>query len=115
MRSFDEGLRGLGHDVEVIAPIALDRSAPEDERGVRRVAVRPRELGAVGAATHSLRLVRALRRAAREAAPCDVVVTSTPPPMAALAALSVRAPLVLDVRDIWPDVLVEAGALNGRG
>lgn len=46
----------------------------------------------------------------------DVVVATSPPPTVAipgmLAARRLRAPLVFDVRDIWPEAVVESGRLN---
>jgi colanic acid biosynthesis glycosyl transferase WcaI len=48
----------------------------------------------------------------------DIALAMTPPlPMAAtgwLASLARRAPLVLNVQDIFPDVAVELGVLHGR-
>lgn len=48
----------------------------------------------------------------------DVALAMTPPlPMAAtgwLASLARRAPLVLNVQDVFPDVAVELGVLSGR-
>ncbi len=50
--------------------------------------------------------------------PVDVAFAMTPPlPMAAtgwLASLARRAPLVLNVQDVFPDVAVELGLLRGR-
>jgi len=50
--------------------------------------------------------------------PVDIAFAMTPPlPMAAtgwLAALGRRAPLVLNVQDVFPDVAVELGLLKGR-
>jgi putative colanic acid biosynthesis glycosyltransferase WcaI len=61
----------------------------------------------------------ALNAAVAAAGPrVDVAFAMTPPlPMAAtgwLAALARRAPLVLNVQDVFPDVAVELGALRGR-
>jgi glycosyltransferase involved in cell wall biosynthesis len=51
---------------------------------------------------------------AREAP--DVVVATVPPPFAGLAGALVaarhRAPLVVDVRDVWPDAAIAVGALR---
>jgi glycosyltransferase involved in cell wall biosynthesis len=49
-------------------------------------------------------------------APPDVVVGSTPPPFAALGALRLAkrygVPFVLEVRDLWPQTLVDLGGLQ---
>lgn len=46
----------------------------------------------------------------------DVVVATIPPPTVGLpgvlAALRRRVPLVLDLRDIWPEAIVQSGRLN---
>jgi len=46
---------------------------------------------------------------------CDVVVATVPPPTVGLAALvTARAlgrPLVLDVRDIWPEAVIQSGRI----
>lgn len=45
----------------------------------------------------------------------DVVVATSPPPTVAipgmLAAVRLRAPLVFDVRDIWPEAVIQSGRL----
>lgn len=116
-------LRGLGHELRVVAPTASylrPAGAPEEDAGARRVAVRGRAGGGAGNALHQLRLWSALRGGARallREGPADVVLVSSPPPLAALAGLGLRSagrrlPVVLDLRDLWPDVLVEAGALE---
>ena len=116
-------LRALGHELRVVAPTASylrPSQLEDDDSGARRVAVRGRAAGGLGNALHQLRLWRALRDGAqaelREGA-ADVVLVSSPPPVAALAGLGLRGaggrrlPVVLDLRDLWPDVLIEAGAL----
>ena len=49
----------------------------------------------------------------------DVVVATSPPPTVAISGLlcarRLRAPLVFDVRDIWPEAVVESGRLRSRG
>lgn len=61
--------------------------------------------------------VGALLRGLRTPKP-DVVVGSTPHLLAPLTALAIarlrRVPLVLEVRDIWPRVFVEMGAMSER-
>lgn len=48
----------------------------------------------------------------------DVVIATSPPPTVAipgmLAAWRLRAPLVFDVRDIWPEAVIESGRLRSR-
>lgn len=120
-------LRALGHRVRVVAPTPSYLTstplgpAPEEPE-VRRVPVRRRARGPLGNALHQVRLRAALRRGAREALaeePPDVVLVSSPPPIAALAGLGLLAggqpvPVVVDVRDSWPDVWIEAGVLSRR-
>lgn len=116
-------LARLGHEVDVVAPGDGTSPAVEQSHRLRimRVRVARRRRGALGNAFHQLALRVALGRAARgvvaERAP-GVVLCSSPPPLAALAggAASRQAgcPLVLDVRDIWPDVLIEARAFGPR-
>ena len=110
-----------GHDVRVVAPLAPGAPPPGDPAHVVRVAVRARGRGLVANLASQLRLMVALRRASRRLVLSwepDVVLVSTPPPLAALAALGLHArgrrriAVVADVRDIWPDVLIEAGALR---
>lgn len=49
----------------------------------------------------------------------DVVVGSSPQPLAALAAMALarrhRLPFVFEIRDLWPQTLVDLGALNPTG
>jgi len=62
--------------------------------------------------------VRSAYRYARRLGPCDVVFASSPPLPQVLPALLLsvekRAPLVLEVRDLWPHFLVEGGLLTSR-
>lgn len=48
----------------------------------------------------------------------DVVIATSPPPTVGLpgllAAWTRRVPLVLDVRDIWPEAIVQSGRLQNR-
>lgn len=97
-------LQRLGHEVRVAAPTDAE-------------AARPR--GALRRGLQQYQLITILRRRAHAVASSwrpQVVLTSSPPPVVALAGLgaarSFGVPLVLDVRDIWPDVLLEAGALR---
>lgn len=93
---------------------------------VERVSVAPRGAGAAANAMHQVRVARALAGAlAQRLRRGDVgtVLVSSPPPVAALAAArtaaasaggagSARAAprprIVVDVRDMWPDVLVDS-------
>jgi glycosyltransferase involved in cell wall biosynthesis len=118
LASFAKELRGLGHDVLVVAP---GSAAQGGEEGVRRVEVSPRGRGGVENVLFQARLRAALRAGARRALAAfeaQVVVISAPPPVAALAGADVARerglPLVLDLRDLWPDVLVEAGVIGAR-
>lgn len=103
--SFARELGALGHEVRVVAPrIARGRGAFGNlahQRAMRAA------LGAGG-----------LQAIAQGFQP-DVVLVSSPPPLAALAGIDVAAAagarLAWDVRDIWPDVLIEAGAIHPWG
>ena len=48
----------------------------------------------------------------------DVIIGSSPQPLAALSASAVarirKVPWVFEVRDIWPSALVDMGAIPGR-
>jgi colanic acid biosynthesis glycosyl transferase WcaI len=111
-------LARLGHAVTVVAPGTPTSS---ERFVVRRVAVPARGRGSAANALHQVRLLVALRRealrAVRDSRP-DVVFCSSPPPVAALAGVAAAerggVPLVVDFRDLWPDVLVEAGAIGAR-
>lgn len=58
--------------------------------------------------------VHALRRAG----PLDVLIASSPPFFVHLAGEAIRrlrrVPLVLEIRDLWPDYMVEMGVLKNR-
>lgn len=131
-RHFDLGvaLRGLGYDVRLIGCSYFHkehRPFREEELvgATREVDITwfggmpyrgngPRRF--LNMADFSFRAV--LSRRLRRSAPPDVVIGSTPHPFAALAAerLARRydVPFVLDVRDIWPDALVELGGWSTR-
>lgn len=103
--AFARDLEALGHEIRVVAP---------------RIA---RGRGALANLAHQQRMREALRSgglgALAEGFRPDVVLVSSPPPLAALAGIDVArasgARLLWDVRDIWPDVLIEAGALGAWG
>jgi len=116
LASFARELRALGHEVAVVAPAAATHQA---EDGVMRVEVARRKRGAFENALYQARLRRALREGARRALEgfdAQVVVVSSPPPLAALSGADVARerglPLVVDLRDLWPEVLVEAGVVS---
>lgn len=70
---------------------------------------------AVNMAEFALRLVAEGRSPAAEVRP-DVVVGSSPHPLAALAvervAARLRVPFVLEVRDLWPETFIELGKMS---
>lgn len=111
--------------MRVVAPSASylrpEGEAEEGAGGLLRVPVAARGRGALGNAWHQVRLWRALRDGAREALSrfdADLVMVSSPPLLASLAGLGLRGrngrrlPLVVDQRDLWPDIGVEAGAFG---
>ncbi len=122
LASLARELAASGRDVLVVAP----RSGEAPATGVRVAGAQApdRAPGPLGQATWQLRLGSALARTLASEidggrfAP-DVALVSTPPPLAALLAVrAIRArqiPVVLDARDLWPDVLIEARALRARG
>jgi glycosyltransferase involved in cell wall biosynthesis len=61
-------------------------------------------------------MVTSALHALRRVGPVDVVIASSPPFLphltGALLARARRAPLVLEVRDLWPDYLVQMGMLK---
>ncbi len=63
-------------------------------------------------------MVTGALHALRRAGPLDVVIASSPPFLAHVAGDAVRrlkrAPLVLEIRDLWPDYMVEMGVLRNR-
>lgn len=125
--SLARSLNDAGHDVTLVAGsgayMQRCRTAGTGVRcldGVRFAfvpALRPGDSGAArilemlyfgaGAAAVSGRLRRA------GVAPADVVIGSTPAPPAALAGLRVArrlgVPFLLEVRDLWPDSLIQLG------
>jgi glycosyltransferase involved in cell wall biosynthesis len=128
--SFAKRLVELGHDVTIVASDMNYLT-----RGVRRGSqaystetrdgVRFHWLGTgAHSGTHSSRALNlfrfaatVLRRPGFDGLPeADVVIGSSPSPLAALAALRVArrtgAVFVLEVRDLWPQTLVEIGNLS---
>lgn len=88
-----------------VVPFRYVRTAQYEGNGVKRV------LGMVAFAIGAYRLRRQLARP-------DVVVGSSPHPLAALAAAFMArrwgVPFVLEVRDIWPQTLVDVGRMAPR-
>lgn len=109
------------------APEDLKEVAQQDQRQsprVVRVAIEPFSTGGMKAyLRHYFSFViRARRRVAEligDGYAPDVVWTSSPPLFVGLigtkAARKAKAPMVLDVRDVWPDTAVAAGQLSESG
>jgi glycosyltransferase involved in cell wall biosynthesis len=130
---FGRLLAGWGHDVTIFASsfshfsLTEERLAPGERRlvqvvdGVRFVWIRTtpyrgndrrRVLNMASYAAGVLRAQRAFPRP-------DVVVGSCVHPLAVAAAWVIgavrRVPFVFEVRDLWPQTLIDMGALPGRG
>jgi glycosyltransferase involved in cell wall biosynthesis/SAM-dependent methyltransferase len=127
------GLRDRGHEVTVLTglPNYPDGVIPEPYRGrllmtedlegirVVRCAVYPAPNRGFGRrlANHASFAVASLLAAGRAGA-ADVVVVESPPLFTAVAGVAIarrlRAPLVLNVADLWPESAVQLGVLRGR-
>lgn len=134
-RHYDFGrvLVGWGHEVTIFASSFShftrtaerledgERMQAEDIDGVRFVWVRTtpysrndyrRVLNMLSYATGALRAQRGLARP-------DVVVGSSVHPLAVVAACLIgavrRAPFVFEVRDLWPQTLIDVGTLRENG
>lgn len=134
-RHYDFGrlLAGWGHDVTIFASSfshfsrAEERLAPGERMraevvdGVRFVWIRTtpysgndhrRVLNMVSYAAGAVRAQRTMDRP-------DVVIGSCVHPLAAVAACLIgalrRAPFVFEVRDLWPQTLIDMGALRDGG
>jgi colanic acid biosynthesis glycosyl transferase WcaI len=100
--------RGRRFQVERLGELRVVRTAvyPAPNRGVAR-----RLLNHVSFALSSL-------PATARAGPADVVIVESPPLFTAAAGVVVaalkRAPLLLNVADLWPDAAIQLGALRHR-
>jgi colanic acid biosynthesis glycosyl transferase WcaI len=130
VEAFARGLAARGHEVAVVCPVP-NHPTGVVERGYRRPLVRRRVDGsrvtylAVVTAREKTRLRRlayygsyaALAVAGRIAARSPDVIVASSPPLTVAAAGAVlaarhRAPLLLDVRDLWPESAVTLGELG---
>lgn len=115
-----EALRGAGHDVRVLASSDSLLGAPEGfERPgcVTYFKTFPLvEKTLVNRLRNNFGGAREAVRAAGGLGGFDAVVCTTPPLLLAVSAVKIakrkRAKLVLDVRDIWPDVAYEMGSFS---
>lgn len=126
-----ELLAQRGHDLRIITShphkaIASDASATEafDESKVLRTHLRDVGPGGLkGYVLHYLSfVVGALRcgwQLRRSGWRPDVIWATSPPLFAGIAGVILawlfRCPIVLDIRDIWPDSAVSAGQMSGTG
>jgi len=133
MQSFAEHLAARGHDVTVVSefpnhphgviPEAYRGYWVEDDRSNPYRVLRVR-VAAAAEKTQRTRMAFYLSYMAMaslvgaRAGRVDVVVATTPPLFAAAAGLALArlsgAPLVLDVRDLWPAAAVSLGQLSNR-
>jgi colanic acid biosynthesis glycosyl transferase WcaI len=103
-----EPYRGRLRQVERLGDLRIVRTAvyPAPNRGVAR--------RLLNHASFALSAIASSRRAGRP----DAVIVETPPLFTAAAGVAIarlwRAPLMLNVADLWPDAAIEFGALNNR-
>lgn len=113
-------LKAKGCHVQVCVPepsYLVSRDEPEPEVPVtRRIPARVRtKLGSrvLRLLMEAFAAIAAIPTALRLIKNSDVVVVSSPPLLFGLAGVLVarlaRKPVLLDVRDLWPDVLIESG------
>ena len=126
-------LSSRGHAVSVLTgfPNYPDGVIPADYRGRLFQVERLRGLRVVRTAVYPAPNRGVVRRllnhasfalssvlACRRAGPADVVIVETPPLFTAVAGVLVaglkRAPLLLNVADLWPDAAIQFGALRNR-
>jgi glycosyltransferase involved in cell wall biosynthesis len=99
---------GRRFQVEALGDLRVVRTAvyPAPNRGVGR-----RLLNHLSFALSSI-------PASMRTGPADVVIVETPPLFAAVAGFAIaqfkRAPLLLNVADLWPDAAIQFGALRHR-
>ncbi len=132
LEAFAKALVARGHDVDVICPVPNHPSGVVAE-GYRGRPVRAHEVA--GSNVTYLRVVTTKRKTKLPRAAYygsyaamasavgvvrrrpDVILASSPPPSVAAAgallAARHRAPLVLDIRDLWLQAAVEFGELRG--
>ena len=131
VEAFTDGLVARGHDVHVLCPVP-NHPRGVIEEGYRRQLVSRRRVGGsrvtylrVAVARHKTLRTRLAYYGSYAALACafgafqrrpDVVLASSPPltvPAAgALLAARYRVPLVLDIRDLWPDSALDLGELR---
>ena len=131
VEAFTDGLAARGHDVHVLCPVP-NHPRGVIEEGYRGQLVRRRRVG--GSRVTYLRVAVAREKTLRTrlayygsyaamACACgaferrlDVVFASSPPltvaAAGALLARRHRVPLVLDIRDLWPDSALDLGELQ---
>src|SRR3954451_10498691 len=126
-------LSALGHDVTVLTgfPNYPDGVIPPSYRGRRRQVERLGDVRVVRTAIYPApnrgvgrRLLNHLSFAlsslpgSAKAGPADVIVAESPPLFAAVAGVAIgalkRAPVVLNVADLWPDAAIQFGAVRRR-
>lgn len=117
-------LEDAGHEVTLCAPeasylVSRGDSAPQVPVKTRiharlRTSHRSRLVRVAREAIGSLSVPAAIWPAVRSA---DVAVVSSPPLLFGLAgvftAAAARTPILLDIRDLWPDVVIESGEVSG--
>lgn len=119
MKVFVEVLAQKGHSVSVIASAANKTIAPVSTSAVR-VLYAP--VIPVGSKSNLRRLLNNLSFAissvffALRVGSADLVITTSPPPLISVSGWLIakikRARLVYDVRDIWPDIALEANSFT---
>ena len=117
-----DALRGSGHDVCVLASSDSLIGAPEDYSAPEYVSffetVPLKEKTLINRLRNNFSGKSESVKAAVEMGGFDVVVCTTPPLLLADSAVKItnrkRAKLVLDVRDIWPDVAYEMHSFAPR-
>ena len=117
-----EELREAGHDVQVLTSSDSLIGASEDYRKPDYVTffrVFPlQEKTLINRLKNNFGGQRESVRLAKDMGEFDVVVCTTPPLLLASSAIKIarkkRARLVLDVRDIWPDVAYEMGSFTPK-
>lgn len=115
-----EALRNAGHDVQVLASSDSLIDAPKDYQSPGYVTYFEtfplKEKTLVNRLRNNFGGQRASIETSRSLGDFDVVICTTPPLLLTTAAMKIarekKAKLVLDVRDIWPDVAYEMGSFT---